>query len=161
VSLNAYRGAALRATKIKHRDQARDKYVLARNRRAQVLAGTVVPQVPYPEALPAPPAYPAIEYPGYSPVYEQAPIVAPADYGYAAPVDYGYSAPIVAPVDYGYAAPVDYGYAAPVDYGFAAPVYDGGFSAMAPSYSAGYAAAPVGYSPYGASAGFPIAGIAY
>ena len=36
MSLTDYRRAAIRATKVLYKDQARDKYILARNRRLQL-----------------------------------------------------------------------------------------------------------------------------
>eukprot|EP01006_Ploeotia_vitrea_P048357 TRINITY_DN67225_c12_g8_i1.p1 TRINITY_DN67225_c12_g8~~TRINITY_DN67225_c12_g8_i1.p1 ORF type:complete len:162 (-),score=14.17 TRINITY_DN67225_c12_g8_i1:439-924(-) len=64
VTLKAYRKAAERNTKVKHRDQARDKYILARNRRAQMAAQTMMPQEPVPEALPPPNVYETGAAPG-------------------------------------------------------------------------------------------------
>eukprot|EP00994_Dinema_validum_P000505 NODE_1097_length_1102_cov_226.223172_g844_i0.p2 GENE.NODE_1097_length_1102_cov_226.223172_g844_i0~~NODE_1097_length_1102_cov_226.223172_g844_i0.p2 ORF type:complete len:222 (+),score=41.06 NODE_1097_length_1102_cov_226.223172_g844_i0:62-727(+) len=58
VPLAEYRKAAIRNCRVKHRDQARDKYVLERNRRNQLAAGYV------PGENPAVPQYqqPMIEY---------------------------------------------------------------------------------------------------
>eukprot|EP01006_Ploeotia_vitrea_P067652 TRINITY_DN97999_c0_g1_i1.p1 TRINITY_DN97999_c0_g1~~TRINITY_DN97999_c0_g1_i1.p1 ORF type:complete len:158 (+),score=34.11 TRINITY_DN97999_c0_g1_i1:47-520(+) len=64
VTLKAYRKAAERNSKVKYRDQARDKYILARNRRAQMAAQTMVAQEPVPEALPPPNVYETGAAPG-------------------------------------------------------------------------------------------------
>jgi hypothetical protein len=110
VTLSRYREAAVRKCTVKHRDQARDKWVLARNRRAQLSAGYIPPTVQ--------PTYPMIEAP-----YVQAPLqitAPPVEY-----VEYGYGAPQIAypPQEM---APIY------------APQYAPAFNGYAPGYPAAY-----------------------
>lgn len=147
VSLGSYRKAAVRATQTKHRDQARDKYVLARNRRAQLIAAGQLPQAPAPEALPPPPMVgfgpeplaitgppaPVLAEPGFGTVYGGAPFYGGAPIYGGAPV---YDAP--APV---YDAPIYGGYGAPAAFPAAVggyPAFDAGYGA--PAYGAGFGA---------------------
>eukprot|EP00992_Anisonema_acinus_P015756 TRINITY_DN9877_c0_g1_i1.p1 TRINITY_DN9877_c0_g1~~TRINITY_DN9877_c0_g1_i1.p1 ORF type:complete len:176 (+),score=22.31 TRINITY_DN9877_c0_g1_i1:51-578(+) len=130
VSLEAYRQAATRNCRIKHRDQARDQWILRRNRHNQLAAGyTPFDNVALPqEYLPAPvvipqveqPAVPQITYhqpvqqvvqPAYSatPVFTQAPAVVEPQAVYP-PVLSQTTTPVYAPATaLPAAAPVSYG----------------------------------------------------
>eukprot|EP01001_Neometanema_parovale_P011636 NODE_7893_length_735_cov_193.392157_g7642_i0.p1 GENE.NODE_7893_length_735_cov_193.392157_g7642_i0~~NODE_7893_length_735_cov_193.392157_g7642_i0.p1 ORF type:complete len:151 (-),score=38.28 NODE_7893_length_735_cov_193.392157_g7642_i0:282-683(-) len=86
VPLNKYRQASVEACQVKHRDQARDKYVLARNRRAQMMAGYVPVQPEYyPVEAPPQPLMIAAPPVQYAPSVQYAPqqyVAAPQQYPY-------------------------------------------------------------------------------